>query len=270
MATFSVGDVELAVTDVGVGRPVLLVHGFPLDRRLWNPQIDALVAAGSRAIAPDLRGYGRSSFGKCDASDGVGMHQYADDLAGLLDVMSVAERVVFVGFSMGGYIAWEFFDRYRDKLAGMVLCDTRAAADSPEAAANRMKMANHVDTWGSRHVAELLIPKLFASDTIRHRPELVESVREMITQSPTAAIAAAQRGMARRTDFSDRLAEFDLPVLAIGGEHDAISPPDEMQRMAAAMPDAKFTRIAGAGHMAPIENRAAVNAAIVDFVAKLS
>ncbi len=271
MPTISVGNIEMAVTDAqlesGAGRPVLLVHGFPLDRSMWEPQVAAIAGAGFRAIAPDLRGYGGSTLGKCDASQGVDMHQYADDLAQLIDAMRVDEPVVFVGFSMGGYIAWEFLDRHRDKLAAVVLCDTRASADDPEAAANRLKMADHVDTWGSRHVAELLIPKLFAPNTIKHHPELVEPVREMITQSPTAAIAAAQRGMSRRVDFSGRLAEFDIPTLAIGGEYDAISPPDEMRSMAAAMPNAKFTQIAGAGHMAPVENPEAVNEAIVKFVA---
>jgi 3-oxoadipate enol-lactonase len=269
MRAFDIHNIKIAVEDRGSGKPVLLVHGFPLCRSMWKSQVESLVAAGYRAINPDLRGYGDSTLGEDDGEQGVDMHRYADDLAVLLDAMQVDEPVVFVGFSMGGYIAWEFVQRHRNKLAALVLCDTKAAADSEEAAVNRLKMAKLVDTWGANHVADLLIPKLFAAATIRDRPQLVEPVRKVIEQTPTAAIAAAQRGMARRADFTSRLSEFDLPILAIGGEHDAISPPQEMQSIADGLPNARFVEISGAGHMAPVENPDDVSEAIVEFLGQL-
>jgi pimeloyl-ACP methyl ester carboxylesterase len=267
MKFFRFDQIQLAAADLGAGPTVLLVHGFPLESSMWQSQAKALVEAGFRTVVPDLRGYGQSTLASGDAAAGVDMWRYADDLAELLAAIGIDEPIVFVGFSMGGYIAWEFLSKYRELVDRLVLCDTRAAADSQEAAANRLKMADLVDTWGSRHVADLLIPKLFADATIQRQPELVEPVRRMITDSPTAAIAAAQRGMARRRDFSLQLATFDVPTLALGGAHDAISPPAEMAAMAAAMPQAEFVEISGAGHMAPIENAAAVNRALVDFLA---
>ena len=265
MPAKQVRNVEISFDDNGAGPPVLLVHGFPLDRTMWAAQAAALVDAGFRAIVPDLRGYGKSTQTAEDAATGVDMSMYADDLAALLDALSVAEPVVLAGFSMGGYIGWEFCKRHRAKLSALVLCDTKAAADNAEAAANRLAMAENVDTWGAAHVAELMIPKLFAPPTIDQNSPVVESVRRTIANTSTAAIAASQRGMARRADYSGRLAEFDLPVLAIGGEHDVISPPAEMQSIATGLADSRYVPIPDAGHMAPVENPAAVSAALVEF-----
>ena len=119
--------VELAYVDHGIGPPILLVHGFPLDHSMWSAQIDAL-AGRYRVIAPDLRGFGESSLGDADPEVGVSMERYADDLAELLDVLAVADPVVLVGFSMGGYIAWQFVRKHAVRLRALIQCDTRAAA----------------------------------------------------------------------------------------------------------------------------------------------
>ena len=113
----------------GEGIPLLLVHGFPLDHSMWTAQIDRF-CTHCRVIAPDLPGFGRSPA----VGDKVGMAQFADELTELLDVLEIAEPVVFCGLSMGGYIAFQFWRRHRSRLRGLVLCDSRATADSPEAA----------------------------------------------------------------------------------------------------------------------------------------
>lgn len=274
MTHYEVGSVEtgrvtLAVDDQGSGRLVLLVHGFPLDRQMWSHQVATIVEQGHRAIAVDLRGYGESTLAPHDGNDGVDMHRYADDLAELLLAMRIDEPVVLAGFSMGGYIAWEFARRHAKRLAALILCDTRAGADSKEAADNRLKMAELVDKWGTRHVADMMIPKLFAPSSQAEQSKVVDAVREVIESTPTAAIAAAQRGMARRQDFSERLEEFALPALLIAGEHDAISPPAEMRNVAERLPNGQFVQISEAGHMAPVENPAAVSSAITQFLAEL-
>jgi pimeloyl-ACP methyl ester carboxylesterase len=264
MQRAALGNSELAYVDRGAGTPVVLLHGFPLDHTMWSAQIDAL-AGRCRVIAPDLRGFGRSSLGDADPKRGVSMEQYADDVAELLDALAIREAVVLVGFSMGGYIAWQFVRKYRPRLRALVQCDTKAAADSAEARGGRLKMAEMVGQWGAARVAELMGPKLLAARTFGTKPEVVAAVRRVVEQTSPAAIAAAQRGMAARPDMTAFLSQIDLPTLVVVGAEDAISPPEEMRSIAAAIPHAQFVEIADAGHMTTMENPEAVSEALVRF-----
>jgi pimeloyl-ACP methyl ester carboxylesterase len=256
---------KLAYVDRGAGIPVLLVHGFPLDHTMWAAQIDAL-ANHARVIAPDLRGFGQSSLGPGDEAGAVSMERYADDLAELLDALAISEPVVLAGFSMGGYVAWQFVSKYPERLRALVQCDTRAAADDEEARAGRLKMAASVADWGSGRVAEMMGPRLFASSSFQQQPDTVAEVRRVVEQTSPAAIAAAQRGMAARPDMIGLLPTIRVPTLIIVGEHDVISPPAEMKSIAEAISGAVFAVIPDAGHMTTMERPEAVNAALVRFV----
>jgi pimeloyl-ACP methyl ester carboxylesterase len=264
MKRLTVQGIELATVDRGAGLPLLLVHGFPLDHTMWEAQIEAL-GQRHRVIAPDLRGFGASGL-----PDGkVTMDQFADDLAGLLDGLGAAEPVVFCGLSMGGYIAWRFWRRHRDRLRGLILCDTRASADSPETAANRLALAERVLREGPLPVADAMVPNLTAEITAKTRPEVAEALRRMILANRPHGIAAASRGMAERMDMTSMLHQIDCPTLVLVGRNDAISTPAEMRSIAEAIPDARLVEISAAGHMSPMENPAEVNAAIGAFLADL-
>jgi 3-oxoadipate enol-lactonase len=265
MKTAALATTTISCVDRGAGTPVLLVHGFPLDHTMWAAQIDAL-AEVARVIAPDLRGFGGTPLGDVDVSRGVAMEQYADDLVELLDALAIREPVVLCGFSMGGYVAWQFVRKYPERLRALVQIDTRAAADTDEARAGRIKMAENVAEWGSPRVAEMMGPKLFAPQSFEKLPKVLRAVREVVGRTLPAGIAAAQRGMAARPDMRDLLPKIAVPTLVIAGEEDAIIPAKEMESMAGAIPGAKFVAIAGAGHMTTMENPAAVNEALVGFV----
>ena len=239
MQRAALSTVELAYTDRGTGPPVLLVHGFPLDHTMWSSQIDAL-AERWRVIAPDLRGFGQSPLGNADPQAGISMERYADDLAELLDALGIGEPVVLAGFSMGGYVAWQFIRKHAARLRGLIQCDTRAAADTEEAKAGRLKMAENVAEWGSARVAEMMGPKLLAPRTFERKPDVVAAVRQVVERTSPAAIAAAQRGMAARPDMTSFLPAIKVPTLIVVGAEDAISPPQEMKAMAAAIPNAEF------------------------------
>jgi pimeloyl-ACP methyl ester carboxylesterase len=197
------------------------------------------------------------------------MEQYADDLAELLDALRITEPIVLVGLSMGGYIAWQFVRKYPHRLRALVQCDTRAAADNDEARAGRIKMANNVAEWGSGRVAEMMGPKLFSPRSFEKKPEIVAAVRRVVESTSPAAIAAAQRGMAARPDVTSLLPTIRVPTLVIVGDQDVISPPSEMQSIAAAIPDAEFVVIPDSGHMTTLENPTAVNDALARFIAAL-
>lgn len=240
-----------------------------MDHTMWRFQIEAL-AQNYRVIAPDLRGFGQSPIESIAAKTGISMADYADDLAQLLDRLAVGEPVTLVGFSMGGYIGWQFCKRHRQRLRALVQCDTKAAGDTPQAQETRFKMAEHVEGWGAAHVAALMVPKLLAPSTLQGDPKLAEEVGGMISRTDPVAIAAAQRGMAHRDDSTPLLATLDLPVLYIVGQDDQISTPDEMQSMADATPQGRLATVTNAGHLSPLENPTDVTVAMQEFLGSLS
>jgi len=264
MKTQTVNGMELAVADEGSGPPLVLVHGFPLDHGMWSAQVAAL-SGQYRVIAPDLRGFGRSgvTVGK------VTMEQFADDLAALLEALEVDRPVVFGGLSMGGYIGWAFWRKHRRRVRALILCDTRAAADTPEAAAGRLETADRVLREGAGALVETMIPKLVAPATFRAHPDVVESLRRVMRSTDPEGIAAAGRGMAQRPDATSMLPRIDCPCLVLVGRHDALTTPDQMRTMAEAIPGARFVEIPDAGHVAPVENPAAVGAAMTEFLGGL-
>jgi pimeloyl-ACP methyl ester carboxylesterase len=170
---------------------------------------------------------------------------------------------------MGGYVAWQFVRKHRDRLRALVQCDTRAIADTDEARAGRIKMADNVADWGSERVAEMMGPKLFSARALETRPELMAEVRRVVEATPPAAIAAAQRGMAARPDVTEMLPSIDVPTLILVGGVDAISSPEEMRSIADAITNAQFVEIPAAGHMTTMEKPQEVNAALVQFIGGL-
>jgi 3-oxoadipate enol-lactonase len=269
--SLTVAGTDLSYVERGAGIPLLLVHGFPLDHTMWAGQIDALAGQTApsgpryRVIAPDLRGFGRSPA----QNDKVTMDQFADDLAALLDGLSIDQPVVLCGLSMGGYIAFQFWRKYAAGLRALILCDTRAAADAPEAAAGRFAVAERVLREGPAPLVESMMPRLFADATCQRQPELVEQIRSVMLATDPRAIAAATRGMAERPDMTPALGQIRCPTLVLVGQNDVISTPAEMRGIAAAIPDARFVEISAAGHMAPLENPTEVNAAITAFLARV-
>ncbi len=255
----TVHGVELSVAVEGEGPAVLFIHGYPLDRTIWAHQVAHL--HGARRIAPDLRGFGRS-----DAPDlGYSMATWADDMAGLLDALG-EDRAVVCGFSMGGYVALEFARRHPARLAGLILVDTRAAADSEEGRRGRDAGIQLVRDRGAGAIAEQMLPKLLAPATAKRRPELVAQVESMIRRTPVAGIAGALAAMRDRPDNRPLLPTLEVPVLVLVGAEDAITPPAEAEAMVAALPGAELRVIPDAGHLTPVEQPEAVTREMAEFL----
>ncbi len=264
MRIVKAGKVELQVMERGTGVPILLVHGFPLDHSMWDAQIEHL-SRRWHVIAPDLRGFGGSQV----TPGTVTMQQMADDLNALLDALAIDQPIVFCGLSMGGYVAFQFWRHHASRLRALVLCDTRATADAPEAAAARLKMVDHVLRAGTEYVADAMLPKLFAPSTFENHPNAILLERQKILAAAPEGVAAALRGMAERLDVRGDLPRIALPTLVLVGQTDAISTVDEMRGMAAAIPGAEFVVIPNSGHMTPLENPTAFNEAIEQFIARV-
>jgi pimeloyl-ACP methyl ester carboxylesterase len=261
MQHIAVSNGTIGVLAQGKGAPILFVHGFPLNHAMWQSQIDAF-GRKYRVIAPDLRGFGESSV----TSGTVTMEALADDMHTLLHAVFVDQPVILCGLSMGGYVAWQFFRKYRAQLKALILCDTRAAADAPAAIAGRLKLAEEVLTHGPQAALETMLPRLFSPGTAERHPEVLADVRAMILRNSPAGLAAALRGLAERPDCTEMLSKIDVPTLVVCGQEDQITPVGEMKAMAQAIRGAQFVEIPNAGHLAPLENPDAVNAAISRFL----
>ncbi|HEX6643682.1 MAG TPA: alpha/beta fold hydrolase [Gemmatimonadales bacterium] len=258
----SVNGVSLAVESVGSGPAVLFIHGYPLDRTLWRHQLEHL--EGYRRIAPDLRGMGQS-----EAPDlGYSMGTYADDLAALLDALGV-ERAVLCGISMGGYIAFECIRRWRERVSGLVLMDTRAPAESAEGRKGRDAAIAAARDGGTAAVADAMLPKLFRSERREEGGRAWPAVEGMIRSAPVPGIIGALTAMRERPDSTSLLPTLgDLPVLVVTGEADRIIPADASREMAEEIPGARFRRIAGAGHLPPVERPEETTEVIREFLAE--
>ncbi len=271
--------IDTGSTDVGEPT-LLLVHGFPLSHAMWHKQVDVL-SKHTRVICPDLPGFGNSKRG---VAKELSLHQFADDLAALLDELKI-EKVVYCGLSMGGYIGWQFWKRHADRLCGLIACDTRAAADTEIIARGRRMQAEQIrletkgvvrnaksgNIWKSNQViADGMIPKLMATESIDSLPDDVEALRQAIVSTDPETIAQAQLAMADRVDASDWLKQIDLPTLFVVGEQDQITPVDEMRTMSQAVKGSTFVEIENAGHLPQIESPEAFNQAILAFLSRLA
>lgn len=251
------GELEYAVS--GDGPALLLLHAFPLGLFMWEAQAEALAA--HRVIRFDARGFGGSDLGQ----GALTMERIADDGAALLDHLGVAKAVVG-GCSMGGYAALAFVRRHPQRLAGLILQDTRAGADTEEGKAGRAALAAKVLAEGASAAVAAFLPKLLGETTQREQVALVAALRERILASSPRAIADALHGLAARADSRPTLADVRVPTLVLVGAQDVLTPPAESEAMAAAIAGARLEVVPRAGHLANLERPNAVNAALRAFL----
>lgn len=240
---------------------LIFLHGYPLDHNMWSAQMAAL-GGRFRCIAPDLRGHGRSELGDV-AADRHSLGLLADDAITLLNHLRIPSAIV-CGLSMGGYVAFELWRRYSARISKLILMDTRAPADSAEVKANRYKQADLVRAQGVAPLPDLMLPRLLAAD---NRPRHDDTVRRMILGCPADGVIATLRALAERADSTPTLASITVPTLIVVGAEDVITPPSDARTMRDGIVGAQLVEIPKAGHMAPLEQPDAVNAALSAFVA---
>ena len=258
-----VAGTSLAVHTAGAGRPLVLLHGFPLDHRMWVAQ--ATLADHVRLVAPDLRGFGGSG-----ATATTSVEQLADDVAALLDALHVTTPAVICGLSMGGYVAQHLAVRHPDRVAALVLVDTKLEADTPAARAARDDLAAKVGRLGQGILADAMVPRLLAASSAArgaaHRTANEAALRRMILEQSVSAIQAALGALGARPDMTEAMRRVRVPTLLVVGAEDAITPPECLERAESVMPCARLLVVPQAGHMTPLEAPAVFNAALLEFL----
>ncbi|HEX6313855.1 MAG TPA: alpha/beta fold hydrolase [Gemmatimonadaceae bacterium] len=258
-----VDSIAIGYDDGGTGLPIVFIHGFPHDRTLWTPQMQGLTAR-ARCLAIDLRG-----FGETTAAAPFSMDQYADDVVGFMDQMRI-DRAVVAGLSMGGYVALALWRRHPERVRALILSNTRAGADSPEAREKRRTLIELARNEGSPAIADSMITGMVGKTTRSNRPEIVNSVHRMISSAPVNGIVGALEAMMQRPDSTSTLPTIDVPTLVVTGDEDALIPVEEARSMHAAVRGSSLEVINGAGHLSNLERPSAFNHVVSEFLAALT
>ena len=259
MKQVSIAGANWAYSEQGSGKPVVLVHGFPLDRRLWSGVASEL-ASTYHVISVDLPGFGQSTLGP-----GFTIQSLADGLAEFGRQLHLT-KFALAGLSMGGYVVEAFASKYESMLSSLILVDTKAEADNPQQKQGRDKMIELVRTSGSKAVADDMLGKMLSPETIRQSPQMVRDLRMMMEAVPPKTIETALAAMRDRNEYLSLLPKLTVPLLIIVGQDDVIAPPTLAQAMQQAAPKAKLAIIPTAGHLAPLEQPKSVATAIRDFL----
>ncbi|QMT60363.1 alpha/beta fold hydrolase [Legionella sp. PC997] len=247
----------ISYNDVGEGKPIVLIHAFPTDQRLWQAQQEGLKER-FRVITLDLWGFGESSSVDGNA---IPMTEYADEVKQLLDYLKI-DKAIIAGESMGGYIALAFLDKYPHKTLGLVLSNTQAVADSPETKVTREKTALDVLENGMENLIEGFMIKALASNVSW---ELKTYLRHILSLQKSTAAASALRGMALRDNTSSVLAATRVPILIITGEMDKVIPPQQSIDMHSLAKNSQLIVLPNTGHLSNLEQPQQWNQAIMDM-----
>jgi 3-oxoadipate enol-lactonase len=259
--------VTIAVHESGSGFPILWVHGFPLSAAMYEPQTRI---AGFRHIRPDLPGFGDSGgqailpvAASTNGQAGLPVLQgYARELIAVLDQRGI-DRFVLAGFSMGGYIAMQLLRDIPQRIATLLLLDTRETADTDEGRAKRFKQIAEIEESGStQSLIDEMLPKMIAQDAYR------EPARRIMETARAAGCIAALQAMAARPDSTETLRQAQMPALVIVGDRDEITPPRDAERMVTLLPHAEMAPIARAAHMANFESSEQVNNLVAAFLGR--
>lgn len=237
-------------------RTLVLLHAFPLHAGMWTPQ-QPLADAGWRVLMPNVRGFGSEA----DPASTAAMDDYARDVLSLLDQLDTKQAVIG-GVSMGGYIALALYRLAPERFSGLLLADTRADADTPQARVNRRRLIALAQSSGTAAIADDMVPRLLGATTQAQRPALIEEVRRMICDNTPQALESALVAMMDRDDSTHVLATIDVPTLIAVGDDDVLTPPEVSAQMASAVRGSRLVRIAAAGHLSSLEQPQAFNEAV--------
>jgi pimeloyl-ACP methyl ester carboxylesterase len=257
-------DAEIFYDVAGAGPPVVLLHPFPVDHEFWLPTAEYL-SSKYRLIMPDLRGHGESALGNGPAT----MQKHASDVARVMNDAGVG-RAPLIGVSIGGYTIFEFWRRCRDRVSALVLCNTKASADTAEARTSRLEAANDVLQRGTEPFFEGMLQKVLAETTRRSRPDLVEGALRMMRKMSTEDVAGVQRGMAERPDSVSTLKTINVPVMIITGDEDNMTGVPEAELMKQNISASQMKVVAKAGHYSPWEQPEETGKVLRNFLDSLS
>jgi len=253
----------LQYSESGKGKPVVLVHAFPLSSKMWEGQVRQL-SRFARVITPEIPGLGGSPS---QAEPSIA--ETARQLARLLDRLEIREPVMIGGLSMGGYVTFEFLRQFPERVGALGLFATRANADSHEIRDKRAKTIHKIRTEGLEAFIPAVIMNLLGETTRRTHPELQRQVEALIRANSGEGVIDATRAMAARNDSQDLLPGITCPVLVIGGMEDTFVTAEETRAMQSRISGSVLHLVEGSGHLVNLEAPGVFNSALEAFLKHL-
>jgi len=255
---------KLSFSDVGNGKPIVLIHGFPLSKEMWQAQADLLATNGFRIILPDLPGFGENN----PTSNFYSIEEIAVQLAELLESLKI-ERAIIGGLSMGGYVLLNLFRLFPEKFSALILCDTTYLADTKEKKKSRFELIAKIENKGTNALIETMLPNLISDDTKQNNPILTATLKETFSKvNPVSAVNALQ-SMAERKDNSATLKQISVPTLLIFGELDKVTNLENARTMNKMISHSELVIIEKAGHFSNMEQPEQFNKAILKFCGRI-
>jgi len=259
-----INNIMMNYKEIGIPQSlaVVFIHGFPFSHKMWNSQLYAM-PNNIYTVAYDVRGHGLSELGDGQFT----IEMFVDDLLALLDHLSI-EKAVLCGLSMGGYIALRAFERYPEKIAGLILCDTKSEPDSNEAKVKRTNAIKSIKAEGVQIFADNFVKDVFCDQTFGSKPDIIEFAKQMICANSSFGICGTQLALASRTDTTSALSAINVPTCIIVGELDKLTPPSTAQAMHKTIANSELHILPNAAHMSNLENAIDFNKAIIAFLKK--
>jgi pimeloyl-ACP methyl ester carboxylesterase len=248
---------KLYYTIEGRGTPVVLLHGFGEDGRIWNEQ--ATLTTHCRLIIPDLPGSGASGAGD------PGMEELAAAVLAMLDAEGIG-KCILIGHSMGGYAALAFAERWQNRLLGLGLFHSTAFADTEEKIATRRKGIEFIRANSAKAFLKTSIPNLYGPQTKAEQPGLIEQHISEATGFSEDALIGYYEAMIARPDRTHVLKEAKIPVLFVLGRYDnAVSLTDGLAQCH--LPEyAQVHLLESAGHMGMRECPEQANNHLINYI----
>jgi 3-oxoadipate enol-lactonase len=248
----------LAVQAAGTGAPAVLLHGFPLDHRMWLPVVQRL-SSRFQCLVPDLRGFGGSTL-----HEDYQLEDLARDVETIRRHLVGDRSIHLIGLSMGGYVAFEYWRQFGENLRSLTLANTKPFADDAQGKANRLEMSQKAISQGSQSALEPMVSLLLAEQSLGTQAE--SDLRKAIGSTQPESIVAAQTAMANRRDFEAFLNAIAVPTLVVGGQFDRLTPAETTQKWASQLPAGRFLEIPEAGHLTPLESPTLFHSALDEFL----
>jgi len=262
MGKATINGIELNYRVKGHGVPIILIHGHPFDHTMWDPQISAF-SNNYCVIAPDLRGYGKSNL---PHPANTTFEDYATDVLKLADRLG-ADSFHLAGLSMGGQIIMEIYRQASSRVKSLILADTFASLDTPEAKKARNESAAKMEKEGMNGYAEESIYKMIKSDHVASMPEVAGRVLKMMKGTSPLAAATAMRARSGRVDYlNEVLPKVNIPTLIIVGRQDEFTPVAKAEEMQQKLQNSKLVVIEDAGHMPNLEHPDEFNRIVLGFL----
>lgn len=256
---------NLRFEDIGTGKPVVLIHGFPLSGNMWNSQAKILAAKGFRVILPDLPGFGKD----IDNSKRFTIEEMAAQILELIESLMI-EKAIIGGLSMGGYVLFNLFRVAPEKFSAMILCDTTYLADTDDKRKGRFDLIAQIENRGTQALIEKMLPNLISDETKLNNPDLTAGLEKIFSKVNPAAAVNALQSMAERKDNSDIIEKIRVPTLLVFGEFDKITNLETADKMNELISDSELQIIKHAGHYSNLEAPQDFNTKLLAFCNRIT